>query len=194
MKSQSIPRIHLLYKFITKVNCLDKMYSAFSKAIYEGGESIVIHYQDTSNEVFEESKQSQDQEMAVEESQNGVRKSKLSHVIPELIKYRDNVQIILNSIIKISDSVEHAYAFKKEEKTAFEKICEIKPEIIAEHLAKFMGALLKKPSVSKPDKYTEKQLEALVLVKCIEMFRCIKALDIFEGFYRQELSPRILNK
>jgi hypothetical protein len=170
------------------------MYSAFSKAIYDVGQRIVLHYQDPNSGAYEESKQSMDQEMIVEESISNSKKTKLSKMIPELLKYRDNIQIILNVITKISDSVEHAYAFKKEEKTAFEKICDIKPEIVAEYLAKYMGGLLKKPTAKKPDKFTEKQLETMLLVKCIEIFRCIKSLDIFEGFYRQELSPRILNK
>ena len=132
-----------------------------------------------------------DQEMSDAEGPQVAAPENVAQFIPELLKYREHIQEILNVIIKVSDNNEHAYAFRKEEKAAFEKICEIKPELTAEHLANFFGKFLHRKSV---EKYSQKEAENMVLDKGIDLFRCIKALDIFEGFYRQELSVRLLNK
>lgn len=42
--------------------------------------------------------------------------------IPELIRYRNDVQDILISLVKISENNEQAAAFKTQEKSAFESI------------------------------------------------------------------------
>lgn len=57
--------------------------------------------------------------------------------------------------------------------------------MIAELLAKYLHEV-------NSTKYTDNQLNQLVM-QGIELFRCIKSHDIFEGFYRQELSRRILS-
>lgn len=73
----------------------------------------------------------------------------------------------------------------KEEKLAFERICEIKPDLTAELLAKYLHQM-------NSSKFTSVTIKAAI-DQGTEMFRCIKSLDIFEEFYRQELSRRILS-
>lgn len=166
------------------------MYSGFNRAVFETGEQIVFTFLGKPSGADQE--MSDIEELKVPQSQeSGLAPiSQAENFINELLKYRDHVQDILNAIVKFSDNNAHAYAFKKEERAAFEKICEIRPELTAEFLAKSFSKLLHRNSI---EKYDNKQVEELILSK-IELFRCIKSQDIFEGFYRQELSNRLLNK
>jgi hypothetical protein len=102
------------------------MYQAFNKAIMDTGTQIV--------ETF----------INEEEEENEDRIAEETKFIPELIGYRCKVQEILNGVLKGNSNVDHSYSFKKEEKDAFEKICELKGNKVAELLANYFSGLLHK--------------------------------------------------
>ena len=90
---------------------------------------------------------------------------------------------ILQEFDESCEADEHKNEFRKAEKSAFERICEAKPDLIAENLAKLFGFYLSKTSKIKEIK-TEEEIEKEVLTDLMEMFRCIKSTDIFSSFYK----------
>jgi len=182
MANKQMAHIKVMYEFMEKVNCLKQMYTEFNKVIAQKGEHIVETCLETPAGV-EETK-GEDSMVVDKKEQKAIKKN---HFILEILKYRSHVQDILKVIVKISENNEHAYAFKKQEKMAFETICERGGDLTAEYLAIAFGKFLhRKNTIENMD---QQYLEAL-----IGLFRCIKPLDIFEAFYRKELSVRLLNK
>lgn len=108
-----LSHIQLLYEFISKVNLIGDMYQAFSSAVFGNGKKIVEAFLGDSSE---------DVNMLDDNNQPVGASSREKMFIPEILKYRETIQDILNSIIKASENNEHIYAFRKEEKVAFEKI------------------------------------------------------------------------
>ena len=209
MKLQDLDNIMLLYNFMAKVGCLPQMFTEFNNSIYNAGKEIVGQFCDPSSELApnEEAKQSQDVEMA-DDSQQKVQNKKrndCTKLIAYLIVFRVKIQKILDRMTEDCESRDHSGAFKREEKAAFQKICELCPEMIPEYMAKFMHECLVKSNKPSPaikicqqiyekDPLEDEQVEDLLLNKTIDLFKCIKFTDIFEGFYRQELSFRLLYK
>jgi hypothetical protein len=88
------------------------------------GEKIVETFFYPSNEEEKVKKASSGEDIAMEgENEEGGRSQRRkTKFIPELIRYRNDVQDILNSLIKISENNEQAASFKTQEKSAFESI------------------------------------------------------------------------
>lgn len=83
-------------------------------------------------------------------------------------------------IVKVFTEKEHIDLFKQGVKESFEYFLNIDSNKIAEFLAKFLDYHLKKSSGQTG--ITDEKLESLI-VDVIQIFRYIKAKDVFEEFY-----------
>ena len=94
-------------------------------------------------------------------------------------------------IAKVFPLREDSDPFKFGVKEAFECFLNLDPNMIAEYLAKFLDLHLKKSSGQVG--ITDDKLENLIK-EVIQLFRYVKAKDVFEEFYSRGLCRRLLLK
>jgi len=113
-------------------------------------------------------------------------------IIPELIQLRRKIRSIFKDLKLEWQDTKHKIEISNVEKTAFEKICESKDELIADQLAKQFGKYLNKHSII--ENMSEEDIEKELQGDLIDMFKCNKSNDIFSSIYRSMLSTRLLFK
>lgn len=88
---------------------LPEMYNGFTSAIFEEGKGILAQYIHFEN--YEGNEQDVQMQTAPE--------SDMTKLVPDLLNFRMRILEIINKVI---ENQEHNYAFKKAEKTGFDKL------------------------------------------------------------------------
>jgi cullin-4 len=102
---------------------------------------------------------------------------------------------VVNSLLKLRASIENVYvtafasspSFQQAIKSAFESALNHKEKAPAEYLAKFVDSKMRASKVVESD--VEK-----ILDKVMQLFRYIHGKDVFEVFYKNLLSKRLLSR
>lgn len=109
-------------------------------------------------------------------------------ILEDILEYKKKCEDLIQ---KVFIEKENYDLFKSGIKEAFEYFLNIDSNKIAEYLAKYLDFHLKKSSSQVG--ITDEKLE-MIINEVIQIFRFIKAKDVFEEFYTRGLCRRLLLK
>lgn len=109
-------------------------------------------------------------------------------IVEDLLEFKKKSEELIS---RVFSEKEYLDLFKSAVKEGFEYFLNIDPNKIAEYLAKYLDFHLKKSSGQTG--ITDEKLEQLIN-EVIQLFRYVKAKDVFEEFYTRGLCRRLLLK
>ena len=109
-------------------------------------------------------------------------------MVEDLLEFKKFQESLVQKVFPLKEDSE---PFRLGVKEAFEEFVNKNPSMIAEYLAKFLDLHLKKSSGQTG--ITDEKLETIIK-EVIQIFRYVKAKDVFEEFYSRGLCRRLLLK
>lgn len=113
-------------------------------------------------------------------------------IVNDVEKDSDMVQELLRLKARVDDLIESSFGgsdmFKNTAKRAFETFVNARENKPAELIARFLDGVLRTGNKS----YSEEELEN-ILDRVLNLFKFINGKDVFEAFYKRDLSKRLLH-